>query len=323
MECSTEVVMMVLVYSDNEKLTRELLAKGRELADALGKNVTAVVIGPGDTADELIKYGADKVIVAEGGPEAFKAEEYADILAGAIEEAGSNIVLIGSTKAGKELASRLGGKIGAGCIIDCNRVYLDSGELTVERVVYSGNAVSVERFNSEVKIATVPCKAFDPLEKDDGRSGEVEKKTYQVGEYASIVAKVQEMVSQGVNVEDAQIIIAAGRGLKNREDLKMIEELAEVINGHTLGCSRPIAADLKWLSEDNWIGLSGHKVKPKLYIACGISGQIQHIAGMRDSSIIVAINKDADAPIFKSADYGIVGDLYKVVPRLIEELKKQ
>ncbi len=314
---------MVLVYSNNEKLMQELLAKGRELADALGKKVTAVVIGPGDAADELIKYGADRVIVAGGGPDAFKAEEYADILAGAIEETGSGIVLIGSTKAGKELASRLGGKIGAGCIIDCNRVYLDSGELTVERVVYSGNAVSVERFNSEVKIATVPCKAFDPLEKDDGRSGEVDKKTYQVGEYASIVAKVQEMVSQGVNVEDADIIISAGRGLKNREDLKMIEELAEVIKGHTLGCSRPIAADLKWLPEDNWIGLSGHKVKPKLYIACGISGQIQHIAGMRDSSIIVAINKDADAPIFKSADYGIVGDIYKVVPRLIEELKKQ
>ncbi len=317
------MIMMVLVYSDNEKLMKELLAKARELADGLGKKVTAVVVGSGEAADELIRYGADRVIVAEGGPGAFKAEEYADILTGAIEETGSRIVLIGSTKSGKELASRLGGKIGAGCMIDCNRVYIDLGELTVERGVYSGNAVSVERFNSDIKIATVPGKAFDPLEKDDGRSGEVERKTYQIGEYASVVARVQEMVSQGVNVEDAEIIVSAGRGLKNREDLKMIEELAEAIKGYTLGCSRPIAADLKWLPEDNWIGLSGHKVKPKLYIACGISGQIQHIAGMRDSSIIVAINKDADAPIFKSADYGIVGDIYKVVPRLIEELKNQ
>ena len=124
-------------------------------------------------------------------------------------------------------------------------------------------------------------------------------------------------------LQDAEIIVSCGRGFKNKEDIKLIEELAEVLKGRTVGCSRPISADLKWLSEDHWIGLSGHKVKPKLYIACGISGQIQHIAGMRDSGIIVAINKDPEALIFKSADYGIVGDLYEVLPKLTNAVKEK
>ena len=131
------------------------------------------------------------------------------------------------------------------------------------------------------------------------------------------------MKSEDVNVEDAEIIVSCGRGFKKKEDIKLIDGLAEVLKGKTIGCSRPIAADLKWLSEDHWIGLSGHKVKPKLYIATGISGQIQHIAGMRDSGIIVAINKDPEALIFKSADYGIVGDLYEVVPKLTAAIKEK
>ena len=131
------------------------------------------------------------------------------------------------------------------------------------------------------------------------------------------------MQTDGVNVEEAEIIVSCGRGLKNKEDIKIIQELADTLKGRTVGCSRPIAADMKWLSEDHWIGLSGHKVKPKLYIAAGISGQIQHIAGMRESGVIVAINKDKDALIFKSADYGIVGDLYEVLPKLTNAIKEK
>ncbi|RLF34618.1 MAG: electron transfer flavoprotein subunit alpha/FixB family protein, partial [Thermoplasmata archaeon] len=140
---------------------------------------------------------------------------------------------------------------------------------------------------------------------------------------SSKILDVQEMRSEGVNVEDAEIIVSCGRGFRKKEDIKLVEELAEVLKGKTVGCSRPIAADLKWLSEDHWIGLSGHKVKPKLYIACGISGQIQHIAGMRDSGTVVAINKDPEALIFKSADYGIVGDLYEVLPKLTNAIKEK
>lgn len=147
------------------------------------------------------------------------------------------------------------------------------------------------------------------------------KKQVTLKEYPSKIQSVHEAASEGVHVEDAEIIVSCGRGLKNKTDIQLITDLAAALKGKTIGCSRPISADLKWLSEDHWIGLSGHKVKPKLYVACGISGQIQHIAGMRDSGVVVAINKDPDALIFKSADYGIVGDLYQVLPKLTEAVK--
>ena len=314
---------MVLVYSDDKKITFELLNKGSELAKALGKKVTAVIIGKSDEslAKEYFAYGADKVFVVETDIDSFKAEEYTGLLENAIKEIGAETVLIGSNKNGKELASRLAGKLDAGCIIDCINLYVKDKKLTAERVVYSGNAIAVEQFNSKPEIATVPSKVFDPLPKDDKRTGDIVKKKFDVEKSSSKILKVQDMQTGGVNVEDAEIIVSCGRGFKNKDDIKLVNELADVLKGKTVGCSRPIAADLKWLPEDHWIGLSGHKVKPKLYIAAGISGQIQHIAGMRDSGVIVAINKDPEALIFKSADYGIVGDLYEVLPKLTSAVK--
>jgi electron transfer flavoprotein alpha subunit len=316
---------MVLVYSDNKNLAIEMISKAVEIAKEQKKKVTAVVIGKTDEnlAKEYISYGADQVFVVETNLESFKAEEYADILANVVKEAGVETILIGSNKNGKELSARLGGKINAGCVVDSNNIYVKNNKLMAERIVYSGNAIAVEQFNSKPAIVTIPSKAFDPLKKDDSRKGEIIKKKMDIEKSPSKIIKVQEMKTEGVNVEDAEIIVSCGRGFKKKEDIKLVEELAEVIKGKTVGCSRPIAADLKWLSEDHWIGLSGHKVKPKLYIAAGISGQIQHIAGMRDSGIIVAINKDPEALIFKSADYGIVGDLYEVIPKLTEAIKSK
>ena len=316
---------MVLVYSDDKKITFELLNKGSELAKGLGKKVTALIIGKSDDAlaKEYISYGADQVLIAETDLESLKAEEYADLFENAIKETNAETILIGSNKNGKELASRLAGKINAGCIIDSTNVYLKDKKLTAERVVYSGNAIAVEQFNSKPNIITIPSKVFDPLKKDDKRTGDITKKKFDVKKSPSKIVKIQEMKTGGVNVEDAEIIVSCGRGFKNKDDIKLVSELADVLKGKTVGCSRPIAADLKWLSEDHWIGLSGHKVKPKLYIAAGISGQIQHIAGMRDSGVIVAINKDPEALIFKSADYGIVGDLYEVIPKLTNAVKEK
>jgi len=314
---------MVLIYSDNKKLTFELLSKGSELSKDLGKKSTAVIIGKSDDAlaNEYIAYGADSVFVAETDVDSFKAEEYAEILEKVIKETDTETILIGSNKNGKELASRLAGKLDAGCIIDCINIYLKDKKLTAERVVYSGNAIAVEQFNSKPRILTIPSKVFDPLKKDDKRKGNIVKKKIETEKSSSKVLKVQMAKTESVNVEDAEIIVSCGRGFKNKEDIKLADGLADILKGKTIGCSRPIAADLKWMSEDHWIGLSGHKVKPKLYIATGISGQIQHIAGMRDSGIIVAINKDADALIFKSADYGIVGDLYEILPKLTTAIK--
>lgn len=316
---------MVLVFSDDNKLTIELLSKGAELAKDLGTKLTAILIGKVDEklANEFISYGAEEVIIAETDLDNFKAEEYAEILEKIVEEIKIDTILIGSNKNGKELASRLAGRLNAGCVIDCVNVHIKDKKITVERVVFSGNAISVEQFNSKPEIITIPPKVFDPLKKDEKRKGNIIKKKIETEKYSSNILKIKEMETGGVNVEDAEIIVSCGRGLKNKDDLKIIEELASALKGKTVGCSRPIAADLKWLPEDHWIGLSGHKVKPKLYIAAGISGQIQHIAGMRDSGIIVAINKDPEALIFKSADYGIVGDLYEVLPKLTTAVKEK
>jgi electron transfer flavoprotein alpha subunit len=316
---------MVMVYSDDKKLTFELIAKGTEIAKDFGKKTTALIIGKADDAlaKEYISYGADNVFIAETDIHQFKAEEYADLFKQAIKETNTETILIGSNKDGKELASRVAAKVDSGCIIDCTNIYVKDKKLTTERIVYSGNAIAVEQFNSKPEIVTVPSKVFDPLKQDTSRKGEISKKKFEFGSYSSKVLKVQDMQTDGVNVEEAEIIVSCGRGLKNKEDIRIIQELADILKGRTVGCSRPIAADMKWLSEDHWIGLSGHKVKPKLYIAAGISGQIQHIAGMRDSGVIVAINKDKDALIFKSADYGIVGDLYEVLPKLTTAIKEK
>lgn len=314
---------MVLVYSDDKKLSLELLNKAQELGKELHKKVIAVTIGHEEFAKEFLEHGADVVIVVETALQQFKAEEYTSILQSIMKDHGNEVVLIGSNKNGKELAARLAAKLDAGCVMDCLKVSLHDKKITTERIVYSGNAIAVEEFTTTPQILTIPPKVFDPLPRNEHHKGEIIKKKIEPEHSPSKIVKIQEMKSEGVNVEDAEIIVSCGRGFKKKEDIKLVSDLADVLKGRTVGCSRPIAADLKWLSEDHWIGLSGHKVKPKLYIACGISGQIQHIAGMRDSGVIVAINKDPEALIFKSADYGIVGDLYEVLPKLTSAIKEK
>ncbi|MCD6469058.1 MAG: electron transfer flavoprotein subunit alpha/FixB family protein [Thermoplasmata archaeon] len=315
---------MVLVYSDDEKNMLELIAKAKDVSKELDEKATAVVFDTDDEslAKKYIMHGADRVFMVKTGLNTFKGEEYTDAMEKILEETNEEVVIVGSTKNGKELASRLAAKLDTGCVIDCINLYVKDGKLTTERVVYSGNAIAVERFNSKPAVVTIPPKVFDPLPEDESRAGEVIKKEVKVDRYPSRIVDVKEMKTGEVNVEDAEIIVSCGRGFKKKEDIQLVEELAKVLRG-TTGCSRPIAADLKWLSEDHWIGLSGHKVKPKLYIAVGISGQIQHIAGMRDSDVVVAINKDPEALIFKSADYGIVGDLYEVLPKLTNAVKEK
>ncbi|MBW3581630.1 MAG: electron transfer flavoprotein subunit alpha/FixB family protein [Euryarchaeota archaeon] len=169
-------------------------------------------------------------------------------------------------------------------------------------------------------VVTANPKTWEPLEADSGRSGET--KTFSLAESPSKVELVQvhEKKGEEVDLAQAKIVVGAGRGFKKQEDLKLAKDLAELLGG-ALGCSRPLAADLKWLGEEHWIGLSGNEIKPRLYIACGISGQIQHITGCRGAKTIVAINQDEDAPIFEHADYGIVGDVYDVLPKLADHLK--
>jgi len=312
----------VWVFSENKDLMLELLGKGSELANKLQTELTAVLLGHevSSQANELIAHGANKVYMID--QPYFKnlhADHYTSALTSLVNQHKPEILLIGATKRGKEIASRLATKLETGCVSDCTELLIDEkGRLLMNRVVYGGNAIATEICRTKPQIATVPPRTFEKLERTD-RKGEVVKVDPKVEKPRTEIVETKEIEAAQVKLEEAKAIVACGRGIEKNEDIRIVEELAKVLSG-LVGYTRPLCEDRKWYTE--WIGLSGHKVKPDLYIACGISGVIQHIAGIRDSKIIVAINKDPEAPIFEIADYIIVGDIYEVVPALSAALKK-
>jgi electron transfer flavoprotein alpha subunit len=313
----------VLVFSEKYDLMLEMLGKGREIADKLQTSLAAVLMGFNvqEKADELIKYGADKVYLVDNQALAhFQIEAYLSVLHNLAVNYKPEIILIGSTRNGKPLAARLATRLEAGCVPDCNRLSVDEQRRLVgERITYGGNAAAKITFKAKPQIATVPARAFEKPEPKD-HSGQLVKLDVKIEEAKTETVDVKPLETSNVKIEDANVIISCGRGLGKKEDRALLDELATVLCGQ-VGCSRPLAEDRKWFTE--WVGLSGHKVKPKLYIACGISGVIQHVAGIRDAKVIVAINKDEQAPIFEVADYGVVGNLYEILPALKEALKKQ
>lgn len=312
----------VWIFSEAYDLTLEMLGKGRELADTLQTELAAIVIGSNmqEKASELVKYGADEVYLIDNPAlERFQAEAYLGIIQNLAANYHPEILLIGSTRNGKPLAARLATRLDTGCVPDCTRLSVDENRRLIgERITYGGNAIAKVTFKSAPQIATVPSRAFEKPEKKD-RTGQVVKLDFKIEQPKTEVMERKPLEISSVRIEEAQYIVSGGRGLEKKDDIVLLEDLAKVLNGQ-IGCSRPLVEDRKWFTD--WIGLSGHKVKPKLYIACGVSGVIQHVAGIRDSKIIVAINKDAEAPIFEVADYGVVGDLYQVVPALKDALKK-
>jgi electron transfer flavoprotein alpha subunit len=310
------------VFSEKYDLTLEMLGKGREIADRLQTELVAVLVGCNvqEKANDLIKYGADKVYLVDNPTlELFQAEAYLSVLHNLAANYKPDILLIGSTKNGKPLAARLATRLETGCVPDCARLSVDEkGRLIGERIAYGGNAVAKVTFRSKPRIATIPARAFEKLEPQD-RSGEVIKLDVKIEEPKTEVVETKPLETSSINIEEAEVIISCGRGLEKKEDKTLLDDLAKILGGQ-VGNSRPLAEDRKWFTE--WVGLSGRKVKPKLYIACGISGVIQHVAGIRDSKVIVAINNDPEAPIFEFADYAVVGDLYEILPELTEALKK-
>ena len=313
----------VWVFSENADLTLEMLGKGREIADKVGAELAAVVIGSNaaDWANDLVKYGADKVYLVDNAMFGrFQAEAYLSVLHNLVVNYKPETVLIGSTKNGKPLAARLATRLEVGCVPDCSRLGVDEkGRLVGERITYGGNAVAKLTFKTKPQIVTVPSRAFEKPQPKE-RSGQVVKLDLKAEQAKTEVVETKPLETSSVRIEEAEAIVSCGRGLEKKEDRVLLDELAAVLCGQ-VGCSRPLAEDRKWFSE--WVGLSGHKVKPKLYIACGISGVIQHVAGIRDAKVVVAINKDEQAPIFEVADYGVVGNLYEILPALKEALKKQ
>jgi len=309
----------VLVLSNCNATRRELLGKARELggdvATVLFKGCDCDTPGSGS-----VKSGADKVFMVKPEIGEYNVDAYVAASAAAVEACSPDIILIASTKDGKEFGAKLAAKLDKPLAVDCMDVRLDGGNLEIDRIMYGGSAVSTQVFTTKPAIATIGPRTYDPPELDEGRTGEIVDLNAEIPAAKATITNETQKTSESVDLTAATIIVSCGRGIKNKEDIAMVEKLAKTLDAE-VGCSRPIASDLKWLSVDHWVGLSGKKVKPQMYIALGISGQIQHLAGMRDSKVIVAINKDADAPIFKAAEYGIVGDIYKIVDELAAKLQ--
>jgi electron transfer flavoprotein alpha subunit len=231
--------------------------------------------------------------------------------------------LIGATRNGLELAPRLAERLKTGCVTEVTKIEIDADKkfLLMDRVSMGGNLVETHISRSKPQIATVPKGLFSQNSPDTSRKGQIITAEPKIKPPATKLLEKKPKEAKGVKLSDASVIVSFGRGVRKKEDMAMVEKFAEAVGG-VIGCSRPIAEDLGWLPEEQYIGLSGQKVNPKLYFACGISGQIQHLTGIRNSKVIVSINNDPKAPIFEFSDYGIVGDMYEILPTLTDAVKQ-
>ncbi|MEO0292994.1 MAG: electron transfer flavoprotein subunit alpha [candidate division WOR-3 bacterium] len=310
-----------------ESAAFELLGKGRELADKLGVKLYALLVGenPFNKPQELIRGGADVVIVVSH-PSLFHflAESYTNVLVDVIEKYKPSIFLAPSTTQGRSLLSRVASIIHTGLTADCTGLDVDSeGNLIQTRPAFGGSIMArILTPEKRPQMATVRPKVFKPLSPDPERKGEIieEKISEEKLKSPTMFEEWIEDTTSNISVEDADIIISGGRGLGCKENFKLLFELADLLGG-AVGASRP-TVDEGWIPYSHQVGQTGKTVGPKMYIAVGISGAIQHLEGMRGSDFIVAINKDPEAPIFKIADIGIVGDLFEVLPVFKEKLKE-
>ena len=304
----------------------ELLGEGRKLADVKGIKLNAILLGKDveNLAQELISYGAEKVYVADDELlKNYTTDGYTKVIVDAINEIKPEIVLVGATNIGRDLAPRIASRLNTGLTADCTKLEIDEedGKIKQTRPAFGGNIMAtIICPDNRPQMSTVRPGVMDKAAKDDSRKGEIVKLNINLSE-SDIRTKVIEIVKSAhekVSLTDANIIVSGGKGLGNPEGFETIKMLADKLGG-VVGSSRA-AVDAGWIDRSHQVGQTGVTVKPNVYIACGISGAIQHLAGMKESDIIVAINKDADAPIFQVADYGIVGDLYKVIPEIIDAI---
>ena len=301
----------------------EIASVARKLADELGEEVNAVLVGSGveGLAPELGKYGVDKIYVADDAMFAdYTTDAYAAAVTKVVKENDASILFLASSVQGKDLSSRLVGTLATGMASDCTDVKIVDGKLLAIRPMYAGKCFGEIAIESYPQMASLRPKVFAAVE--NAKAGEVVK--FDAGIAADAlktkVLETQKDQSGKVDLTEADIIVSGGRGMKGPDEYKIIEELADLL-GAAVGASRA-AVDAGWRPQSDQVGQTGKVVSPNLYVACGISGAIQHLAGMSSSKYIVAINKDAEAPIFARADYGIVDDLFKIVPEVTAEAKK-
>jgi electron transfer flavoprotein alpha subunit/NAD-dependent dihydropyrimidine dehydrogenase PreA subunit len=306
----------------------ELVTKGRELADKLGDKLVAILIGyeVEGHAQTLIHHGADHVLVVDGKIFAdYTTDAYTIAMTSLIAPRKPAIVLYGATNNGRDLAPRVAARLALGLTADCTGLEIDEARQLVQtRPAFGGNIMAeIISPYTRPQMATVRPNVFKPGEPDTSRTGEVEKVNIEVSPVqvrTRVTEKVSEMVEGMKSVEEADIIVCSGRGIKDPANLELPRQLAKLLDA-AIGGSRPIV-DMGWLPPTQQVGQSGRTVCPKLYFALGISGAIQHQIGMSSSEVIIAINKDPEAPIFSIADFGIVGDIFTVLPEVIAEVKR-
>jgi electron transfer flavoprotein alpha subunit len=309
-----------LVYSEEPDVSLELISAASKLQPT---QISVALLGA-EGLDEIAKKvsvtGVSSLFqIQSEALKEFPAEAVTDALEQVSEESKPDFVLIGATKRGKEVAPRLAVRLKLGCLTDAQNLRVENSHAKADRVVWGGNATSTV----QTKAGAVVTIAPRANEKAQGSSRpEVRTLSFQTKTRAAKVVSKKPKDSGEVNLKEANAIVSAGRGFKKKEDLAILNDLASTLHA-VIGASRPLTSDLGWMPESRQVGLSGTTVKPKLYIAVGISGQIQHLTGMRDSKLIVAINSDKNAPIFQESDYGVVGDLYLVVPALTKALKSK
>lgn len=307
-----------------KKVTYELLSAGRKVADSQGEELCAVLIGKGvaGLAAPLGEYGADKVYLAESDTlENYTTDGYANVLAKIVKDYEPSALLLGCTINGRDLAAQVAQKAGTGLATDCTNMELEDGKLVFTRPVYAGKAfVKATCPDARPAMATIRPNVLSVDPPVAGRAAEVVTVAAETGDIRQLIKDIVMQISTRPELTEANIIVSGGRGMKGPENFKVLEDLADVL-GAAVGASRA-AVDAGWVSHSIQVGQTGKTVSPVLYIACGISGAIQHLAGMSSSKCIIAVNKDPEANIFKMADYGIVGDLFEVVPILQEEFKK-
>jgi electron transfer flavoprotein alpha subunit len=306
-------------------IATELLGGARRLAEDAGATLTCALLGSGVEAQgrDAIAFGADAAIVADDAALAeYNSDAYLQAMLKIVERADPAIVLFGQTNLGRDLAPRLAFRLNSGVIMDCIELAIKDGRLHATRPCYGGNARAVNMVRTDPQIATVRAKSQDPLERDDARQGSVSKVDAAI-DASAVRIKVtgrKGVAAGGIRLEDADVVVSGGRGLGGPENFNVIEELAQALGG-AVGASRAVC-DLGWRPVAEQVGLTGKVVSPTLYIAVAISGASQHMAGCSGSKNIVAINKDADANIFKASRFGIVEDYAKVMRPLIDAVKK-
>jgi electron transfer flavoprotein alpha subunit len=305
----------IFVFSENLELAKQLLAPALELKASLTQPIIALALSEGN-AKALAALGADKAIVLKSTTN--WVEGLAEAIYAQVSIAGASILLVGGTLPGKHVAAYVAAKLGAGMITDAKTLRIDGSKLITSRVLYAGLAVAEEETDLPA-VATVRARTF--LAPATAASvGTVETAVVQCDARYTIGA-VTSTATEGVDISAANKLVCVGRGVKKKEDLKLIEDLGAKLKAE-IACSRGIAEDEHWLPIERYVGISGQTVKPDLYLAVGLSGQVQHMVGCRESKVIVAVNTDEKAPIFEAADYGIVGDLYEVLPALTAALGK-